>query len=454
MGTRLEASTPVPVRVVDGSLEERAAIYRETKRGFLIANYEQLLRDLDVVQTWAPDLVVRDEAQRIKNWQTRTAATIKRLTPPFRPVLTGTPFENRLDELDSLLEWIDRRPSQPKWRLAPFHEVCGENGKPTGLRNLGTLRERLAPVLLRRLRKDVLKQLPARVDTRIDVPLTVAQQEEHDARAMPIAGLLQRAKRRPLTQPEFLCLMQWLTEQRLASNGWTQLHFAETRPGIAGARPDAALLESLGMPKLAELRNLLEHVAVDPGREIVVFRQWRRALQLADGATRDALAAEGVTATLFTGELSQKRRAENIVLDVYSLVSEECIESRIAGLLARKKASFDAVFDGVNDEVRFDEQAGFLATMREVASPTPVAAIGAPAEPSLDAIEIPVEESTPGDPAPAATAGIDAQTLLAGLRVESLPDGGLRLEAPPAAAALLATLLRGMAEALDRGAAE
>ena len=51
------------------------------RSGFLIINYEQLLRDLEMVRRWEPDLVVLDEAQRIKNWATKTALSVKGLTP-------------------------------------------------------------------------------------------------------------------------------------------------------------------------------------------------------------------------------------------------------------------------------------------------------------------------------------------------------------------------------------
>jgi hypothetical protein len=65
-------------------------------------------------------------------------------------VPTGTPFENRLLELDSILEWLDRRPLQPLWRLLP----CGKLDGGQGLRHLDVLRARLQPVLLRRRRQE------------------------------------------------------------------------------------------------------------------------------------------------------------------------------------------------------------------------------------------------------------------------------------------------------------
>ena len=139
------------------------------------------------------------------------------------------------------------------WRLLPYHQM--ENGE--GLQHLDVLRERLAPVLVRRRRQEVLSQLPGRTDTCIDVPLTAVQQEEHDERILPIAQLMQRAERRPLTRPEFLRLMMLFTEQRILTNGMAQFEFEEVWPGIEKARPTRALLESLAMPKLAELQALL-----------------------------------------------------------------------------------------------------------------------------------------------------------------------------------------------------
>ncbi len=111
------------IQVVDGSPEDRQALYAKRREGFLIINYEQLLRDLDVVRRWEPELVVLDEAQRIKNWATKTALSVKGLAPPFRLVLTGTPMENRIDELASIVEWVDDMALEPKWRLNSLHST-------------------------------------------------------------------------------------------------------------------------------------------------------------------------------------------------------------------------------------------------------------------------------------------------------------------------------------------
>src|SRR5437867_8063577 len=133
--------TDAPATIIDGGPAQRRATFDACRRGFLLSNYEQLIRDLDVVRAWTPDIVVLDEAQRIKNWATKTALTVKRLDPPYRLVLTGTPMENRLDELASIVEWVDDLALEPKWRLTPWH-TTPVDGKTEvgGARNLDTLR--------------------------------------------------------------------------------------------------------------------------------------------------------------------------------------------------------------------------------------------------------------------------------------------------------------------------
>jgi SNF2 family DNA or RNA helicase len=87
--------TERPARSVFGPRGDRLAAYRDPVF-FTIVNYEQVLPDAEDINTiLAPDVVVLDEAQRIKNWQTKTARRVKSLRAPYAFVLTGTPVENR-----------------------------------------------------------------------------------------------------------------------------------------------------------------------------------------------------------------------------------------------------------------------------------------------------------------------------------------------------------------------
>ena len=231
----------LPIRIIDGSPAERQAIYDANREGFFIINYEQLLRDLEIVRGWDPDLVVLDEAQRIKNWATKTALSVKGLNPPYRLVLTGTPMENRIEELASIVEWVDDMALEPKWRLPAFHAMRADGRREIiGVRNLDTIRERLKPCMVRRVRQEVLDQLPPRTDVRVPIEMTPAQMERHDELNQPIVRLVMISLKRPLTQVEFLRLMSLLTTQRIISNGLAQLDFEDVWPAIQKCAPRRA----------------------------------------------------------------------------------------------------------------------------------------------------------------------------------------------------------------------
>ena len=503
----------IPVAIVEGGPDQRAKTFRTNARGVLIANYEQLLRDLDVIRRWDPDLVVLDEAQRIKNWATKTAMYVKTLRPRYRLVLTGTPMENRLDELASIVEWVDDTALEPKWRLLPWHTTPADGGKGiAGVRNLNTLRERLAPCMTRRLRQDVLDQLPPRTDTCVPVEMTPEQKEEHDSLNQPIIALMATAERRPLTQPEFLRLMQLLTTQRIISNGLAQLRFEEVWPAVSRVkRPGESVLRGLSSPKLLEIRELVERVALEQGRKMVIFSQWRRMLKLAHWAVQDLLGDAGARALFFTGAENQKRRTHNIVdfhddpdarilfasdaggvglnlqraanccvnlelpwnpavleqrigriyrigqtrpIDVYNLVCSEGIEAHIDQLVGTKRAFFTALFDGTSDEVAFEKSGTFLSRVRQVvgpvAAPKPeeVPEENAAQERELDEMVSAGDESRDRE-----DAAPDMEGLFTGLKMRRTEKGGLVIEAPPETAATLAAVFQGMAKMLQQATA-
>jgi superfamily II DNA or RNA helicase len=417
-----------PLGVVDGDPKGRASAYRATRRGFLVTNYEQVLRDLELIQRWKPDFVVLDEAQRIKNWATKTAAYVKALKPVFRLVLTGTPMENRLDELASLLDWVDDMALEPKWRLTAWHaEYADGQREVIGAQHLGTLRARLSGCLLRRGRAEVIAQLPTRTDTVVPVAITEAQADAHAELDLPIARLAAQARRRPLAPAEFLRLMSLLTTQRIIANGIAQLRFEEMWPALSRlAQADDAALQELASPKLGHLREILAQVVVQQRRKAIVFSQWRRMLTLAHWAVKDMLGQAGLRAAFFTGQEKARRRTHNLVdfhddpatavlfatdaggvglnlqraasccvnldlpwnpavleqrigriyrpgqrrpINVYNLVTEASIEARIAGLVADKKAFFSGLFDGDTEAVRFERSASFLARLERIIEP-------------------------------------------------------------------------------------
>jgi SNF2 family DNA or RNA helicase len=156
--------------------------------------------------------------------------------------------------------------------------------------------------------------LPPPTDTRMPIEMTAEQFDEHDALNMLIAQILGRAKRRPLTQAEFLRLMTLLTTQRIIVNGLAQLRFEQIWLDLSRiGRPTDSTLRGMASPRLLELRELIGQIALAQARKVVVFSQWRRMLRLAHWATRDQLAREGVRSAFFTGEEGQTRRMQNVI---------------------------------------------------------------------------------------------------------------------------------------------
>jgi superfamily II DNA or RNA helicase len=265
----IERFTGAEAHLVQGPVDARAVQYRKGS-GFYVINYELVLRDLSLInETLAPDLLILDEAQRIKNWRTKIATAIKRIPSRYAFVLSGTPLENRLEDLYSLMQVVDPRVLGPLWRyLVDFH-ITDERGKVLGYRNLSELRRRLRPVMLRRDRTLVRDQLPDRIEQRRDVAMTQKQAEIHDEAIATAARLAQIVKRRPLTPSEQNRMMAALQRARMACNA----------AGLVDK-------ETKGSPKLDELASILEEGCQLAGLKAVVFSQWAQMGEMVEDLVR------------------------------------------------------------------------------------------------------------------------------------------------------------------------
>ena len=142
-----------------------------------------------------PDLIILDEAQRIRNWTTATARTIKQLKSRYAFVLTGTPLENKLEELFSVVEFVDGRRLGPAFRFLHEHRMEDEEGRLLGTAVWIAFKSSLAPILLRRTRQKVLKELPERTDQIFRVPLTSEQAEPYYEQSDILAALMRKWER-------------------------------------------------------------------------------------------------------------------------------------------------------------------------------------------------------------------------------------------------------------------
>lgn len=249
---------------VVGGLRPRREAAFATDSFFKIMNYDTLHRDLDLVERWGPDLVILDEAQRIKNWNTRAARSVKKIASPYAVVLTGTPLENRLEELVSIVQFVDRHRLGPTFRLLHDHQVTDEVGKVVGYRDLNTLGQTLAPVLLRRQKSQVLDQLPKRLDKHFFVPMTPEQRKHHEENQEIVARIVLKWRRyKFLSEADQRRLMIALQYMRMACDS-TYLIDRQSDRGV----------------KADELVTLLDEIYEDPTTKVVIFSQWLRMHEL------------------------------------------------------------------------------------------------------------------------------------------------------------------------------
>ncbi len=280
------------VRVVDGEKPRRSAAFADPVPFFKITNYDTVHADLPEIEAWAPDLVILDEAQRIKNWTTRVARSVKKVKSPYAVVLTGTPLENRLEELISIVQFVDPHRLGPTFRLLHDHQVRDEVGKVTGYRDLGRIGQTLAPILLRRTKQQVLSQLPERIKSTVFVPMTPKQQVLHTENQELVARIVQKWRRFGfLTERDKQRLMVGLQNMRMACDSSYLLDSA-TDHGL----------------KVSEIDTVLGELLEDPSTKVVVFSQWLRMHELLAKAAE----ARGWGHVLFHGGVESRKRGKLI----------------------------------------------------------------------------------------------------------------------------------------------
>ena len=251
------------VQIISGPLLERRKQYKE-ESFFKIINYDVVFCDADTIERLSPDLIILDEAQRIKNWKTRLAQSVKRLTSPYAIVLTGTPLENRVEELHSIVEFIDHHHLGPLFRFLEQHQLMNKEGKTIGYRNLNDLGKSLETLMIRRNRREVLGQLPERVEKNHFVPMTAEQTAVHEEYRESVARLVSKWRRcHFLTEEEKRRLMMALQKMRMVCNS-TYLIDETTNSGN----------------KINELEIQLSEILENPETKIVIFSQWLRTMDL------------------------------------------------------------------------------------------------------------------------------------------------------------------------------
>ncbi|QYZ67792.1 MAG: DEAD/DEAH box helicase [Gammaproteobacteria bacterium (ex Lamellibrachia satsuma)] len=288
---QIDKFTSLHSSIIQGTRAKRLRQY-EDPAFFSLASYEQMRSDVEEINTTlAPDVIILDEAQRIKNWQTKTAISIKRLKSPYAFVLTGTPIENRIDEIYSIIQFLDPHIFGPLFRFNRDFYKLDEKGRAVGYRNLDQLHKRLQPIMLRRRKEEVEGQLPGRTINTYFVPMHKEQVLRYGEYESRVARLAATAKKRPLKKDEMEQLQLYLACMRMLCD----------TPYILDQ--DCRI-----SPKLKELGNILQEIMADGDHKIIIFSEWERMLQL----VREQAEEMGLGYALHTGKIPQPKRREEI----------------------------------------------------------------------------------------------------------------------------------------------
>ena len=171
------------VLTVLGNAEQRAAdIRRAGAYDVVVTSYDLLKRDIEQYAGKQFRYHVLDEAQYIKNYNTQNARAVKAIRSRQRFALTGTPIENRLSEIWSIFDFL--MPgflySYARFR-EQFELPAVKGGDPEAL---AQLRRLCGPFILRRLKRDVLRELPPKTETVVATPMEETQRKLYLAEAL------------------------------------------------------------------------------------------------------------------------------------------------------------------------------------------------------------------------------------------------------------------------------
>ena len=253
----------------------------------IVTNYALLRRDLEEFQKFAFRAIILDEAQFIKNPGAQVTQSVKQLKCENKIALTGTPLENRMLDLWSIVDFV-----QPGYLGSQEHfiETYDPKGGDDGTRRIARkhLSAKLRPLLLRRLKKHVAKDLPDRIEQRRDCPLGDEQ------RKLYLAEL-----RRSREQIQQAVSEQGLNKSKMhVLAALTRLRQICCHPSLVGSDTASGKTETLF--------ELLDSLMAE-GQKVLVFSQFVQMLQILEKECH----ARNIATHMLTGQTKDRQQVVN-----------------------------------------------------------------------------------------------------------------------------------------------
>jgi len=400
--TEIEKFTSASVHVVEGLQSKRLISYERDKETYFIISYNTMASDAEYLHILGADLLIIDEAQRIKNFRTKVSAQLKKVRTQYSVVLTGTPLENKLEDLYSIIQIVDQYKLPPLYQFLDRYRITSDTGQVTGYQNLKEIGEKLSDCMIRRVKKEMLVEMPERMDRILFVSMTKEQSSIHRDLADNVARLVAKWRKfHFLSETERRILLLCLSQMRMVADS-TYILDQKTRHDN----------------KITELMYILEEALADPDQKVVTFSQWERMTRLVaqeldatdtgyaslhggipsteradlltrfreDPACRIFLSTDagGTGLNLQSASilinldipwnpaiLEQRvarihRMGQKENVTVINMVSSESIEQRMLGLLEFKSSMAQGVLDPDGDDTIFMSESKFKQFMEKV----------------------------------------------------------------------------------------
>lgn len=277
----------LPSVMIIGSASERQELLSKLpEQVILITSYDLLKRDMELYENTEFFCQVIDEAQNIKNHNTQASRSVKDIRARFKVALTGTPMENRLSELWSIFDYL-----MPGF-LFGYERFREELEVPIvqeqDARAMERLKKMIRPFVLRRLKKDVLKDLPEKVEEDLYARMEEGQEKLYRAHVARMKAMLEQQTEEEFRRDRIQILAELTGLRQLCCD-----------PSLIyeGYREDSA--------KVQMCMDLVRN-AVSGGHRILLFSQFTSMLEILCGH----LDREGIAYYTLTGSTTKEKRKE------------------------------------------------------------------------------------------------------------------------------------------------
>ena len=249
--------------VIEGNATQRKRMY-DMDCAFKIVSYNALTNDLKLSKRISVDMIILDEVQRLKNWSTQIAKTARRIEADYKIILSGTPMENKLEELYSVVQLVDQFILGPYYKFKARYIDTDDTGRIMGYKRLNEVGQRLRPIMIRRRKTAVALQMPERMDKNLLVPMTDEQMAIHDEYKLEVAKLIHKWRNNHfLSDTDRRRLLLSLCNMRMVCDSTFIID--------QNYRHDT---------KVDEAVSIISSVVETGGEKVVLFSQWERMTRL------------------------------------------------------------------------------------------------------------------------------------------------------------------------------